>query len=81
LFGIDRYPACAFIHTLVARLPPVGPQRRRDSRRYPFVRGFGPLIIIDGAPPEEEKRREKIWQGMRQAQSGIPDTIKDDTNP
>lgn len=24
MFGIDRYPACAFIHTLVARLrPPV----------------------------------------------------------
>jgi hypothetical protein len=24
VFGIDRYPACAFIHTLVARLrPPV----------------------------------------------------------
>ena len=30
-----------------------------------FVRGFGPLIIIDGAPLEEEERREKIWQGMR----------------
>ena len=29
-----------------------------------FVRGFGPLIIIDGAPLEEEERREKTWPGM-----------------